>query len=378
MCCRPVATINAMLVAAMAAQDLNFEAHFGGPDQPGSHLRDILAAHIDAVPAHGSIDWVTYYFRDRRLAHALLRAQQRGVRVTVTLSGHTRTSQANAAVMAILAGPDGLGTGLRLIALPGLPAVFGKGLRPRVHEKLYCFSHPRPTAFVGSFNPSSDLPELRPDIIDEIGDHDCAWNVLVGITEPTLVAGLLAHARRMHTDPPGLLYRCGAHANRVLAADDTRVYFWPRLRVHPVLAHLQALSNAAQVRIAASHVSAHRAIDALLELARRGVEVEIITEATLRRVTRAAERRLLEAGVRFSRLDSEDRVPMHLKFVLAEDGAHSWVAFGSFNWTVPSMYLNHEIAVLSSAPPLLAAFTSRWHSLQQALLPAAPAQNLSP
>ena len=55
------------------------QVHFGGPDRPVGLLRDLLAERIALVPTGGSIDWVTYYFRDRRLATALVEARGRGV-----------------------------------------------------------------------------------------------------------------------------------------------------------------------------------------------------------------------------------------------------------------------------------------------------------
>ena len=167
----------------------SFEIYFGGPDQPPGRLRDILAERIGDVPTSGAIDWVTYYFRDRRLARELLRAHRRGVKVTVTLEGHPRTPDANDEVIAMLDGPDGLGKGFRTVSMTGLPTPSGKRLQPRLHEKLYCFSHPKPVAFIGSFNPSGDIPEERPDIIYEIGDQDRGHNVLVGLSDPSLVAG---------------------------------------------------------------------------------------------------------------------------------------------------------------------------------------------
>ena len=66
------------------------EIYFGGPDQPSGYLRDIFAKHIEAVPPGGSIDWVTYYFRDLRLAEALIQAYKRGVKVNLTLAGKPR------------------------------------------------------------------------------------------------------------------------------------------------------------------------------------------------------------------------------------------------------------------------------------------------
>ena len=129
--------------------DVRCQVHFGGPDLVPGRLRDLLAERVAAVPAGGAIDFITYYFRDRRLAAELLAAKRRGATVRVTLDGRPRSSHANDAVIRLLAGPGGLGTGLRVVR-------GGKLLRPRLHEKLYCFSHPSPAAFVGSFNPSGD------------------------------------------------------------------------------------------------------------------------------------------------------------------------------------------------------------------------------
>ena len=64
----------------------------------------------------------------------------------------------------------------------------GTHWKPHLHEKLYCFSHPRPVALIGSFNPSGDDPEEQPEIIDEIGDQDLGHNVLVAIYDPALVS----------------------------------------------------------------------------------------------------------------------------------------------------------------------------------------------
>jgi len=84
---------------------------------PAYRLRDLLAECVAAVPPGGSIDWVTYYFRDRRLAEELLRAHRRGVKVTVTLERHPRTAHANEAVIAMLSGPNGLSAGFRTLSL---------------------------------------------------------------------------------------------------------------------------------------------------------------------------------------------------------------------------------------------------------------------
>ena len=84
----------------------DFEVHFDGPDYRYGNLRKLLIRLVTGTPAGGSIDWVTYYFRDRELASALIDARQRGVDVRLTLSGKPRTSFANDVVIGMLRGAD--------------------------------------------------------------------------------------------------------------------------------------------------------------------------------------------------------------------------------------------------------------------------------
>ena len=353
-----------MPVESIVKKPSSFEIYFGGPDQPAGYLRDILAEHIAAVPPGGSIDWITYYFRDLRLAQAIVKAHRRGVKVTVTLAGKPRIPGANDAVIALLSGHDGLGSGLRVVTLPGIPAPRGKSWKPQLHEKLYCFSHPAPVAFVGSFNPSGNMPHEEQDILREIGDQDRGHNVLVGIVDPLLVAQLVKHARQLHRTPPGLLYRFSADANREVKSGETTVYFWPRMGPHPIIRFLNHISNSARVRIVASHIRAENAIDVMAGLAQRGVKMHILGDSTSRRVTEKVEKRLSSTKIQFKRVQDPHGFPMHLKFVLLEDKCKAWSIFGSFNWTKPSFWLNHEIAVISSNPSLFKAFSDRWEALE--------------
>lgn len=341
-----------------------FEIYFGGPDRPPGYLRDVLAAHIAAVPAGGTIDWVTYYFRDMRLAEALVHAHRRGVKVTMTLEGKPRVPYANDEVIALLSHPDGLGKALRIIRIPGIPAPAGKSWKPQLHEKLYCFSHPTPIAFVGSFNPSGNMPDENPEIIRELGDQDRGHNVLAGLVDPVLVAQLTAHARCLHRVPPGLLYRFSVRANETIRGKDTTIYFWPRIYPHPVVQFLASVRDGARVRVVASHIRTERAVEVMTALAGRGITVQVLAESTLRRVTAKVERRFSAANVQFSRFQDPENLPMHLKFVLVEDGDQVFTIFGSFNWTRPSFWLNHEIAVISSNPGLFRAFAARWEVLK--------------
>jgi phosphatidylserine/phosphatidylglycerophosphate/cardiolipin synthase-like enzyme len=342
-----------------------YEIYFGGPDQPAGRLRDLLAERIEAVPTGGAIDWITYYFRDRRLAGQLLRAQQRGVDVTVTLEGNPHLAHANDAVVSMLAGAQGLGKGFRSVCLPPrVPMPARKMGNPNLHEKLYCFSHPQPVAFIGSFNPSGDEPEDRPDIIDEIGDHNRGHNVLVGITEPALVAGLVRHARWMHRARHGIFERFFADGNRTLQGTCTEIHFLPRVRPHVVAQFLGRFGDGASIRVAASHLNGRASIKTMLALARRGAALEVLAEPTLRRVPMVAERRLTEAGIAFRRVRHSETLPMHNKFVLVEQNNRRWVIFGSYNWSTLSFWINQEICVISSESELFNAFAKRWEVLK--------------
>lgn len=341
----------------------SWQVYFGGPDLPARRLRDLLQARVGAVPKGGRIDWVTYYFRDRRLAAALLEAQQRGVAVHVTLEGRPRTPHANDQVLALLRAPGGLGTRLRSVQMWPSPTPPGMLRRPRLHEKLYCFSHPEKVALLGSFNPSGDEPEEDPTVVEEIRDQDRGHNLLVEVRDPQLVEGLLAHAKWLHRARfPGLLGAL-APANRHLRSGATDIYFLPRIGRHPLFSRLKKLDPAARVRIAGSHINGTGSVRALARLARRGSEVLFLAEQTERRVPARIERRLIDAGITFRRFEDPYGLPMHNKFVLVEDGERRWVAFGSFNWTTRSIWINREILAISSDPELFSAFDERWHTL---------------
>ncbi|MGG7054315.1 phospholipase D-like domain-containing protein [Nitrosomonas sp. ANs5] len=341
-----------------------YEVHFGGPDQGSGYLRNLLARHIAAVPVGGTIDWTTYYFRDLALAKALIRARRRGVRITLCLAGQPRIADANDEVIRLFSGSGGLGDRLRTVTLPGVLAPRKRAWRPQLHEKLYCFSHPAPVAFIGSFNPSGNPFEQRQDIIREIGDQDQGHNMLVGLHDPLLVAPLVDHVRQLHQTSPGLLYRFSKQANQIVRSAETTIHFRPSFQAHPVIRFLNEFGSGAHVRIAASHIRTKRAVEVMAGLAKRGAAVEIIAERTFRRVTPRVEQSLLAAGIRFTRKKSADGLPMHLKFVLIEDRGQVWSIFGSFNWTRPSFWLNHEIIAISTSYQLYRAFLDRWKMLE--------------
>jgi hypothetical protein len=319
--------------------------HFGGPDLPPRRLRDLLRERIDAVPAGGEIAWATYYFRDRDLAAALIAASDRGVTVTLQVEGRPRRKSANAGVLAMLEG-HGLRGGLKVHrSLPG-------PLHAHLHSKIYTFSHPAPTALVGSFNPSGDVPEC-PDVIAEIGDQDRGHNLLVEFSQSALPLALRDHVRAMHK-PLARLRNLGS-----VEGNGTRAWFYPRL--HGAIAE-RAIARAGRISGCISHLKPGALTSTLISAARKGASVRLIVHDTGRRVPEAVISELVAAGVDIRRFVHPEGLPMHAKFLLADDTA--W--FGSFNFNPRSRWLNREVLLASRDEAIVAALAERFEQIASA------------
>lgn len=306
--------------------------HFGGPDQPPRALRDLLEARADAVPARGAIDWTTYYFRDLALADALVRAHRRGVKVRVRIEGKPRLRSANDAVIEMLRSKIGEGLSVER-------RLFGAA---HLHTKLYAFSAPEPHALVGSFNPSGNVPE-NPAVVAEIGDQDRGHNLLVEVTDPVMVRALIDQVDA--------------------GSGGTQAFFFPRLGGNPLDNRIAGLGEHARLRMAASHVRDGRTAQLLVRLVERGGTVELLTHHTLRRSPEPLVQFLRSGGVATYRYEHPEQLPMHAKFMLAEDGARRWSAFGSYNLTKTSRWLNRELLMFSEDAEMWAALDSRWSEI---------------
>ena len=341
--------------------DKFFRVFWGGPDCPPRRLRDILKQRIDAVPSGGEILWATYYFRDQGLAEALLQASRRGVKVRVVLEGKPRTERANRSVLNLLKGDDGLGNGLRALCHHMIGIRFR---RSRLHEKLYYFSHPEPHVLVGTFNPSGNFPE-DPTIISEIGDQDRGHNVLVEVADPVLVRELFSHAQRLFCSMHGPWESFLPASNRVVCSGKTRIIFFPRLRSKEFYRLFSGLGHGSRLRIAVSHLNDPRICKHLFVLIRQGVNVEILTHATKRRVPSWVEKKMLRNGVIFKRYIHPEGLPMHNKFMLIDTPDRQVVTFGSLNLSVRSLYTNHELLVVNENPELYQIFSRRWDEMSR-------------
>ena len=305
--------------------------HFGGPDRSLGALRDLLEARVDAVPEGGAIDWMTYYFRDSRLAEALARAHRRGVAVRICVEGRPRHRGANDAVIALL--KREVGDGLRVEH-----RLFGAS---HLHSNLYAFSGPVRHALVGSFNPSGNQPEDA-NLIADIGDQDRGHNLLVELDDPAAVDALVDHARfRTRLDGPQL-------------------FSFPRGFANPLDRRLEVLGRGARLRIAASHFRSRSMTRTLERLAVRGVAIEVLTHHTRRRTPDSVLSALRSKGIRTLRYDHPDALPMHAKFILAERNGERWAAFGSYNLTNTSRWLNQELLAFSTDAEIWSALDRRW------------------
>lgn len=319
---------------------------FGGPDLPPRRLRDLLQAQVDGSPPGSRIDWATYYFRDRALAEALVRAKARGVAVTIVVEPKPRRAGANDAVIAILR--QGLGAGLRLYKPLG---------RGRLHSKIYCFSHPD-IAWIGSFNPSGDDPEDA-DVVAEIGDQDRGHNLLLGIERPRLVKALRTQVGRLGR-PPGLRLLTGLRGLFAVRDGDTSLFFYPRPRKSLAEPEVSKLKANDSFRGAISHLKAGVMTKALKSVAARGAKVELLVHDTERRVPSEVIGDLQQAGVDVRRVAIPGDLPMHAKFLLLARRSESCAWLGSFNFNAKSRNRNAELLVRTEDAATIAALSSRF------------------
>ena len=347
------------MLATSARADAQFRIFFGGPDLPPRALRDLLYSRISAVPPGGEIFWATYYFRDEELAAALVRARKRGVRVRLTLEANPRTPHANLPVRKMLQGADSLADDFRSLRHKWPDNLLWKN--PRLHLKLYYFSHPKPHVLVGTFNPSGNQPE-DPHIVAEIGDQDRGHNHLVEIADSRLVLPLRDHARLLHAGSHGPWERFLLRNNRVIAAEDSRIYLFPRLRRNVLRQKLRTLPKGTILRMAVSHLNDKGMGKTLRLLAHRGVEIKILAHDTERRVPQWVENQL-EKDLVFRRYRHSEELPMHNKFILLDTPRHREVIFGSMNLSERSLHANHELLVVSTNAFLYDAFRDRWEQM---------------
>ncbi|MBZ6378948.1 hypothetical protein B5C34_10265 [Pacificimonas flava] len=327
---------------------------FGGPDMKPRRLRDLLQSEIEAVPPGGRIDWATYYFRDRRLARALVAAQRRGVQVCITMERTPRRADANACVVDILqrGGVD------RLTARRWWPG--------RLHSKVYAFSHPD-RCWIGSFNPSGDEVD-DPDILAAIGDQDRGDNLLVELRAPELVEAGRRTVEMLGRGVPPLV-RFDRRYTRVARARGTQLFRYPRLGASPLSPSLAKLGPGDEVTAAISHLKPGPLLAALDAGAARGAHVMLFVHDSQRRVPASVRR---YSSLELTRVGDTATAPMHAKMLYARIAGRRQVWTGSLNFNLRSRYLNAETLLLSDDERFCDMVESRLNEIGARSLPGKP------
>ena len=327
---------------------------FGGPDLAPRRLRDLLQRHVDEAPPGSRIDWATYYFRDRALAEALIRASDRGVKVRLVLEAQPRRQDANKAVVAMLK-EHGLRGGFHLRSPVGRD-----GAKGHLHAKIYAFSDPE-IAWIGSFNPSGDDPD-DPEVIAEIGDQDRGHNLLLGVERPRLVTTLRRYIDGLVEPPRTPLWQRFLSYWRVRDGN-TRLFFYPRITTLVVEPHIALLPRSGSVRAAISHLKKGALTRSLAKAAERGADIDLLVHDTERRVSAKAFQFLEEAGVDIRRVSDADDLPMHAKFILVRRGRRTTAWLGSYNFNDKSRYDNAEVLLSTTDPHIVAALSARFDQI---------------
>jgi len=288
------------------------------------------------------------------LAQALIRASDRGVRVTLALEPDPRRAGANDAVIAILQS-HGLKGGFHLYR----PAPKDRG---HLHAKIYAFSHPD-IAWIGSFNPSGDDPEDS-DVIADIGDQDRGHNLLLGIENSKITAALRRHVHRLSGWSPIPLNR-RISFNRTVEAAGTKLYFYPRLMAYPIERSVERLTAGERLRGAISHLKAGRLTEALSSAASRGVKVELLVHDTHRRVPSELVEQLAAEGIGIVRVGHPEDLPMHAKFLLIEHKNERVAWVGSYNFNKKSRRHNAEILLKIDDPSVYDVLENRFEKIAE-------------
>ncbi len=325
--------------------------HFGGPGQPDRHLRNLLEERIHGVPAGGEIAWTSYYFRDRALADALLAAAGRGVNISLLMQKSPRYRGANDAVIAMLGKHGTIRPKLWQSRAP-------KKLSAHMHSKIYYFSHPAPSAFVGSFNPSTDRPE-NPDVIAAIGDQDRGHNLLLETQESAICAALKEYSLRSPTP----WQRFAPAQNKAVEDGGSSLWFFPRFNSHIIHTRLRQLGNGSDISIAISHFKDLEILALLGAAAARGGRVRMVVHHTERRVPQSTVELARQQGIDIRRYAHPEALPMHSKYMVIKESGVSECWLGSLNYNRRSFYLNHEMLMRVATPEIGAQLTQNFDSI---------------
>jgi HKD family nuclease len=148
-----------------------------------------------------------------------------------------------------------------------------------------------------------------------------------------------------------------------ITSDGTTMHFYPWAKKKVVIDYLKMATKGDRLYIAVSHFSSIIIVYNLIKLAKRGVEIKIISHNTNRRFPLKIERLLNSFHIPCLRYDHPYKYPMHNKFIILEKRNESLAAFGSLNFTIRSLHENHEIFAITKDTSIIESFKNRWDTI---------------
>lgn len=342
---------------------LSDPVYFGGPDLTKNNLRDTLLQHIQNTPPKGTIAWVCYYFNEPVLLEALIEAANRGTQVELIIEDNPRCTEINQQCIYQLESLQHPLINITRFSSTPLWQFLGINWHGHLHSKLYFFSHPEPHALIGSYNPTADIAHLGKKHVNSIGDHSISHNLLVEISNKEIVTLLLSYINSLKKSYPKKLARFSQLHNQTYSFKTWEISFLPRWKSHPVNRVLLDNNESAEVKCAISHLKGPGVLKLLGAAKKHGKNIELLLESSKRRIPEKNLLILDKHGIKYYQTKNTDNALMHNKFIIYESRKASFVMFGSFNWSVRSRWLNHEIIACSSDEKIVNAFKSRWKQI---------------
>lgn len=339
--------------------------YFGGPDKPPYYLRDLLAEKIDSINPGGEIFWITYYFRDVYLAKKLIEAADRGVRVSIVLEAKPRVDYANEDIYNFLKNSNKID--IHYITHRKSHKKFTRKM-PKIHEKIYYFKNNNYiSAYIGTFNPSGREND-DPHIIELIGDQDRGHNYLVELDMANDINEVLyRHCQYMKAVRHGWYELIKRFPAKIITRK-MDIYFFPWAGKKTLLNFLNRAEKNDNIYIAISHFTAKTIADALYKLAKKGVNIQIISHDTERRFPEKIESLLNQYSIDYKRYIHPKKYPMHNKFIILEKQQEKSVCLGSLNLTKRSLYENHEILAIVRDEAVVNIFKQRWYEMNSEIV----------
>ena len=339
--------------------------YFGGPDKPPYHLRNLLAEKVSSINPGGEIFWITYYFRDLYLAEKLIEAADRGVKVSVVLEAKPRVEFANDEVCNFLKNSNKIY--IHYITHRKSHKKITRKL-PKIHEKIYYFKDDNKCfTYIGTFNPSGRQND-DPHVIELIGDQDRGHNYLVELDMENDINGCLyRHCQYIKAVRHGWYELIKRFPAKIITRK-MDIYFFPWAGKQTLLNFLSRAEKNDNIYIAMSHFTAKIIADALYKLAKKGVNIQIISHDTERRFPEKIESLLNKYSIDYKRYIHPKKYPMHNKFIILEKQQEKSVCLGSLNLTKRSLYENHEILAIIRDENVVDIFKKRWHEMHSEIV----------